>query len=64
MTLDSKEIQLAVYTLINNLPIIETTLANIQQATNQVAQLQRLRQLIKCGWPSNITNVSEKLREY
>ena len=50
--------------MVNNLPIIETRLADIQQATNQDAQLQRLRQLIECGWPSNITNVPEELREY
>ena len=45
--IDSEEIQLAVHTLINNLPITEARLVDIQQATDQDSQLQQLRQFIE-----------------
>ena len=62
--IDSEEIQLAVHTLINNLPITEARLVDIQQATDQDSQLQRLRQFIEQGWPSNINNVPQDLHGY
>ena len=62
--IDSEEIQLAVHTLINNLPITEARLVDIQQATDQDPQLQRLRQFIEQGWPSNINNVPQDLHGY
>ena len=62
--IDSEEIQLAVHTLINNLPITETRLVDIQQATDQDPQLQRLRQFIEQGWPLNINNVPQDLHGY
>ena len=40
--IDSKEVQLLVHTLVSNLPISETRLADIRVATIQDAQLQQL----------------------
>ena len=39
--IDSEEIQLAVHSLLNDLPVTEGRLADIQQATNDDPQLQR-----------------------
>jgi len=62
--IDSEEIQLAVDTVISNLPITETRWADIQQATVQDSRLLWLKCLIEQGWPSNIMNVPEDLRQY
>jgi len=62
--IDSEEIQLAVHTMISNLPITETRLADIQQTTVQDSQLQQLKCLIEQGRPSNIANVPQDLQQY
>ena len=62
--IDSKEVQLLVHTLISNLPISETRLADIWAVTMQDAQLQQLMQLIDQGWPMNLCNVPEALHQY
>ena len=62
--IDSTEIHLAVHNLLHDLPITEERLADIQQATNEDSQLQRLRQLIEQGWPQNINNVPKGLHGF
>ena len=53
--LEDIDSELAIHSLLNDLPITEGRLADIQQA---VPQLQRLRKLIEQGWPLNINNIS------
>jgi len=62
--IDSDELQLAVHTVLSNLPISDTRITDIQVATNQDADLQQLKQLIENGWPININNVPEALCVY
>ena len=62
--IDSKEMQLLMHTLVSNLPISETRLADIRAATTQDAQLQQLMQLTDQGWPVNLCNVPEAVRQY
>ena len=62
--IDSEEIQLVMHSLLNDLPITEGRLADIQQATNDDRQLQRLRKLIEQGWPLNINNIPQELHGY
>ena len=62
--IDSKEVQLAVHTIIDNLPISETRLADIRAATVQDTQLQQLKQLLDRGWPANLCNVPDALRHF
>ena len=57
--IDSKEVQLLVHTLVSNLPISETRLADIRAAMMQDAQLQKLMQLTDQGWPVNLCNEPE-----
>ena len=45
--------------MIDNLPITEARLEDIQQTTCQLQQ-----QMAECGWLSNITNVPAEPREY
>ena len=52
------------HSLINDLPITEGRLADIQQATNDDPQLQRLRKLIEQGRPLNINNIPQELHGY
>ena len=52
------------HSLLNDLPVTEGRLADIQQATNDDPQLQRLRKLIEQGWPLNINNVPQDLHGY
>ena len=46
-----------VHTLIDNLPITEARLTDIQQATSQDSQLRWLRQMIDCGWPLSVVTI-------
>ena len=62
--IDSEEIQLAVHSLLNDLLVTEGRLADIQQATNNDPQLQRLWKLIEQGWPLDINNVPQDLHGY
>ena len=62
--IDSTEVPLLMHTLVSNLPISETRLADIRAATIQDAQLQQLMQLTDKGWPVNLCNVPEALRQY
>ena len=62
--IDSKEVQLLMHTLVSNLPISETRLADIRAAMIQDAQLQQLMQLTDQGWPVNLCNVPEALHQY
>ena len=55
--IDSEEIQLAMHSLLNDLPITEGRLVDIQQATNDDPQLQRLHKLIEQDWPLHINNI-------
>ena len=50
--------------LLNDLPITEGKLVDIQQATNDDPQLQRLRKLIERGWPLNINTILQELHGY
>ena len=59
--IDSTEVQLLMDTLVSNLPISETRLADIRAATIQDAQLQQLMQLTD---QVNLCNVTEALRQY
>ena len=61
--IDSEEIHLAVHSLLQDLPITEERLKDIQQATKADSQLQRLKQLIEQGWPQNINNVPQDLHD-
>ena len=50
--------------MINNLPVSEARIADIRTATAQDTQLQQLSKLIDDGWPTNLCNVPEPLRQY
>ena len=62
--IDSEEIHLAVHSLLQDLPITEERLKDIQQATKADSRLQRLKQLIEQGWPQNINNVPQDLHGF
>ena len=62
--IDSEEVQLVVHTVINNLPVSDTRIADIRTATVQDTHLQQLRKLIDQGWPTNLCNVPEPLHQY
>ena len=52
--IDSEEIHLAVHSLLQDLPITEERLKD----------MQRLKQLIEQGWPQNINNVPQDLHGF
>ena len=62
--IDSAEIQLAVHTVLKDLPITDVRLTDLQEATRLDLQLQRLRYFIEQGWPTNINNVPELLYDF
>ena len=62
--IDSAEIQLAVHTVLKDLPITDAKLTDLQEATRLDSQLQRLRHFTEQGWPTNISNVPELLCDF
>ena len=61
---DHEDIELAVHTMIQNLPVSDAKLTQLQSATESDEQLQQLSTMIRNGWPNNISNVPMILREY
>ena len=64
--IDSTEIQLAVHTVVKDLPITEVRLADLQleAATKLDPQLQHLRHFIEHGWPTDCANIPEILHDF
>ena len=56
----SAELELAVHTVIKDLPITNDWLRDFQSVTRLDSQLQRIRQFIEQGWPTNINNACAK----
>ena len=61
---NSDELDVAVHTMIRNLPISDSKLSQLQTATSNDEQLQELNKIIRTGWPTDISNVPVMLREY
>ena len=62
--IDSAEIQLAVHTIVKDLPITDERLRDLQSVTRLDPQLQRLKHFIEHGWPTNIINVPKILHDF
>ena len=62
--LDDEELELAIHTMLKNLPVSDTKRVQLQCATENDKQMQHLSKLIKNGWPADITNVPIALHEY
>ena len=60
----SDEMELAVHTLTNNLPVSETRKAEFKTATKSDLALQQVHKLIMNGWPKHINNVPQVAREF
>ena len=61
---DSEEIELAVHTLAKHLPVSEARRAEFKIAIELDCSLQRVKKLTMEGWPDNINNIPESVREY
>ena len=60
----SQDLEFAVHTMINSLPMSEERKLQLQAATANDHQLQQLLMLMRSGWPSDISNMPTTLREY
>ena len=58
------EFAFAVHALVCDLPASDTKLSEIQSATQDDEQLQKLHQYITTGWPTSINNIPLALRNY
>ena len=61
---DVEELEFAVHAMIQNLPVSDAKLAQLQMATANDEHLQELSTIIRNGWPTDISNVPTTLREY
>ena len=61
---DSEEIELVVHTLTKHLPVSEARRAEFKTATELDCSLQQVKKLTMEGWPSNINNIPETVKEY
>jgi len=50
--------------VLQNLPILEPRIIDLQTATSQDDQLKQLKEMINKGWPNNINNVSQALQNF
>ena len=57
-------LEFAVHALVRDLPVSDTKLSEIQSATQDDEQLQKLHQYISTGWPTSINNVPLALQNY
>ena len=61
---NSEEIELAVHRLTKHLPVSEARRAEFKTATELDCSLQRVKKLTMKGWPDNINNIPESVKEY
>ena len=61
---DSEDLDVTVHAMIQNLPVSDAKLSQLQTATSNDEQLQELNKIIRTGWPTDISNVPVMLREY
>ena len=61
---DSEEMELAVHTLIANLPVSDSRKAEFRSATESDVSLQHVKKLTNEGWPTNLNNVPESARPF
>ena len=54
---DVEDLEFAVHALVHDLPVPDTKLSEIQSATKDDEQLQKLHQYITAGWPTSINKV-------
>jgi len=62
--LDSAELEAAIHVVLQNLPISEPRIIDLQTAANQDDQLKQLKEMINKGWPNKINNVSQTLQNF
>ena len=58
------QIQLAVHTVVKDFPITDERLIDLQEATKIDSTLQRLKNFIEHGWPTNIVNVPQAFHDF
>ena len=61
---DEEDLEFAVHSVVRDLPVSDSRLAQLQSATESDPQLQKLHQYIATGWPPNIINVPLPLRPF
>jgi len=61
---DSEEMELAVHTLIANLPVSDSRKAEFRSATESDVSLQHVKKLTNEGWPTNLNNIPESARPF
>ena len=61
---DSEEIELAVHTLTKHIPVSEARRAEFTTAVELDCSLQQVKKLTVEGWPDNINNTPESVKEY
>ena len=61
---DTEDLDFAVHAMIQNLPVSDAKLSQLQIATDKDEQLQVLSKIIRNRWPTDISNVPMTLREY
>ena len=61
---DDCEMELAIHQFIQHLPIGDDQKAELRTATLSDSVLQRLTHIVETGWPNNIINVPQDVREY
>ena len=61
---DSEDLDVTVHAMIQNLPVSDAKLSQLQTAASNDEQLQELNKIVRTGWPTDISNVPVMLREY
>ena len=59
-----QDMELAVHQFVLNLPIAQTQREELRAATSTDTVLQQILQILQIGWPNNIINVPQDVREY
>ena len=61
---DEDDFEFAVHSLVQDLPVSDSRLSELQSATASDTQMQQLHEYITTGWPANISSVPLSLRTF
>ena len=61
---DVEDLEFAVHALVRDLPVSDSKLLQLQSATQEDRQMQKLHQYITTGWPANINSLPLSLRSF
>ncbi len=59
-----EEMEMRIHTLVTGLPVSQSRLDQLRQATDEDESLQEMKRILRKGWPNHIKSVNSELKSY